>query len=134
MGARVASTASPGTSAWMASPRHMGPVSIPSVMDGLREAWHRVDLADVNEAVLRLVRCEGEFPWHTHDEDEMFLCWDGAFRIELDPGQPVDLRPGDLFVVPRHTRHRPVADEGPAYAVLLERPETLQYGNEGADI
>ena len=133
MGARVASMASPGTSAWMASPRHMQPVSIPSVVDGLREAWHRVDLADVNEAVLRLVRCEGEFPWHTHDEDEMFLCWDGAFRIELDPGQPVDLSPGDLFVVPRHTRHRPVADQGPAYAVLLERPETLQYGNEGAD-
>jgi hypothetical protein len=38
---------------------------------------------------------------------------------------------GDLFVVPRDTRHRPVADQGPAYAGLLERPETLQYGNEG---
>jgi quercetin dioxygenase-like cupin family protein len=106
-------------------------VSIPQVVDGLREAWHRVDLADVNEAVLRIVRCEGEFPWHTHDEDEMFLCWQGAFRIELDPGGSVDLAQGDLFVVPRETRHRPVADQGAAYAVLLERPETLQYGNEG---
>lgn len=110
----------------------MSRVSIPSVADGLREAWHRVDLADVNEACLRLVRCEGEFPFHTHDEDEMFLCWQGSLRIELEPGPAVELEAGDLFVVPRHTRHRPVADRGPAYAILLERPETLQYGNEGS--
>jgi quercetin dioxygenase-like cupin family protein len=108
-------------------------VSIPSVADGLREAWHRVDLADVNEAVVRLVRVEGEFPWHTHDEDELFLCWDGTYRIELDPGGTVELSRGDLYVVPRGTRHRPVADRGPAYALLLERPETLQYGNEGRE-
>jgi hypothetical protein len=37
---------------------------------------------------------------------------------------------GSLFVVPRGTRHRPIADRGPAYALLVERPETLQYGNE----
>jgi|SRR5579859_302859 len=110
----------------------MSRVSIPSVVDGLREPWHRVDLADVNDAVLRVVRCEGAFPWHAHEEDEMFLCWQGSFRIELDAAEAVDLNAGDLFVVPRHTRHRPVADRGPAYAVLLERPETLQYGNEAA--
>jgi len=34
-------------------------VSIPSVVEGLQEAWHRVDLADVNDAVVRMVRCEG---------------------------------------------------------------------------
>jgi quercetin dioxygenase-like cupin family protein len=110
----------------------MAPISIPGVVDGLREAWHRVDLADVNEAVVRIVRCEGTFPWHSHEEDELFLCWQGAFRIELRPGAPVDLAEGDLFVVPRGTQHRPVADKGPAYALLLERPETLQYGREGA--
>ena len=107
-------------------------VSIPSVAEGLQEAWHRVDLADVNEAVVRMVRCEGEFPWHTHDEDELFLCWEGAFRIELEGESPIHLAAGDLFVVPRRIRHRPVADVGPAYTLLLERPETQQYGREGA--
>jgi quercetin dioxygenase-like cupin family protein len=108
-------------------------VSISGVADGLREAWHRVDLADVNEAVVRMVRLQGDFPWHTHDEDELFLCWRGTFRIELEPGPAVAMAEGDLFVVPRHTRHRPVADAGPAYALLLERPETMQYGNERAE-
>jgi hypothetical protein len=30
--------------------------------------------------------------------------------------------------VPSGQRHRPVAEAGPAYAVLIERPETKQYG------
>jgi mannose-6-phosphate isomerase-like protein (cupin superfamily) len=43
----------------------------------------------------------------------------------------VVLRPGQIFVVPKGTRHRPVA-ENPAFALLIERPETLQYGNTAA--
>jgi ribosomal protein L16 Arg81 hydroxylase len=38
------------------------------------------------------------------------------------------MAPGDVFVVPRGVEHRPVA-ERPAHALLLERPETRQYGN-----
>ena len=53
-------------------------------------------------------------------------------RIELDGRAPVELREGALYVVPRGTRHRPVAP-APAYALLLERPETLQYGHRGGE-
>jgi quercetin dioxygenase-like cupin family protein len=81
----------------------------------------------VNDAVVRVARLEGEFPWHHHDEDELFLCWDGSFRIELEGDEAVELEAGDLFVVPRGTRHRPVA-ASTAHTLLLERPETEQYG------
>lgn len=90
--------------------------------------WQPVDLAVVNDAVVRIARLEGEFPWHRHAEDELFLCWDGEFRIELADRDPVDLHRGDLFVVPAGVEHRPVAAAS-AHALLLERPETRQYGN-----
>ena len=83
----------------------------------------------MNDAIVRVARLQGEFPWHTHEEDEMFLCWDGEFVIELDGGRDVVLSAGDLFVVPRGVRHRPVAEKI-AHAILLERPETTQYGSE----
>ena len=104
------------------------PVSIPARMDALAGPWQPVDVALANDTVVRLARLEGAFAWHRHDEDELFLCWDGSFRIEFTDGEPVTLRAGDVFVVARGREHRPVADQ-PAHAVVVERPETVQYGN-----
>ena len=105
-------------------------ISLDALADGLHDPWKPIDVASANGAVLRLARLEGAFPWHHHDEDELFLCWRGTFRIELEGRAAVHLEAGELFVVERGQRHRPVAEAGPAYALLLERPETKQYGEE----
>ena len=103
-------------------------ISIREAAAALTGPWEPRDLLEVNDAVVRIARFEGEFPWHVHEEDELFLCWDGSFRVYVEGQAPVTLLPGELFVVPKGTRHRPVADET-AHALMLERPETKQYGN-----
>ncbi len=103
-------------------------ISIPDAIASLPGPYMPKDLATVNDAVLRVARLEGAFPLRQHEEDELFLCWDGTFRIELEGAEPVTLSPGELFVVPRGIRHRPVAD-ATAHALLIERPDTRQYGN-----
>ena len=106
----------------------MEPTSIAAEIRALPGPWQPKDLVTVNDAIVRVARLEGEFPWHRHEEDELFLCWDGSFRIEFEDSEPAELTAGDLFVVPKGTRHRPVA-ERTAHTLLLERPETEQYGN-----
>jgi len=95
----------------------------------LHEPFKPQDLARANVLLVGDARLRGEFPWHTHDEDELFLCTEGEFRVEMEGRDAVTLAAGQLFVVPRGTRHRPVAERD-AVTLLLERPETLQYGNQ----
>jgi mannose-6-phosphate isomerase-like protein (cupin superfamily) len=107
-----------------------GVTSIPDAARSISEPWQPRDLVTANDTIVRLARLEGDFPWHHHDEDELFLCWSGEFRVELGGRDPVELSAGDLFVVPAGTEHRPVADHGPAYTLVIEKPETLQHGND----
>ena len=103
----------------------MSVVSITQTVAGLTDAWHPVDLATANDAIVRLARLEGAYDWHHHEEDELFLCWDGTFRIEMAGSSPVSLERGDMFVVNAGVEHRPVAD-APAYTLVIEKPETEQ--------
>jgi mannose-6-phosphate isomerase-like protein (cupin superfamily) len=107
-------------------------LALDQIADGITEPWQPVDVETVNDSVLRMARLEGSFPWHHHDQDELFLCWRGAFTVEVEGRPGVHLEAGELYVVERGRRHRPVAEAGPAYALLIERPETKQYGEGDA--
>ena len=105
------------------------PVSVPEAIEALPGPWKPRDLARANESVVRVARLRGEFEWHRHEQDELFLCWSGTFRIEREGREPVPLAVGDIYVVPAGERHRPVADED-AVTLLVERVETKQHGDD----
>ncbi len=104
-------------------------VSPKSVASSLTELWSPRIIAEVDDAYVKTAKLHGEFTWHAHDgEDELFLVLSGELRIELED-RAVTLREGELFVVPRGTRHKPVA-EHECLVMLIERKSTLHTGSE----
>jgi mannose-6-phosphate isomerase-like protein (cupin superfamily) len=74
------------------------------------EQWRPKTVASLNEQDVKLVKVQGEFPWHRHEaEDEFFLVWKGNFRVEFRD-RTVDLGPGEAIVVQRGVEHRTAAD------------------------
>ena len=72
-----------------------------------RQAWKSVDVATVNGNTVRL-RTMQNFTarWHSHVEsDELFYVLSGLFHLDTDE-RTLDLRAGELFVVPAGVRHR----------------------------
>ena len=97
-----------------------GKVELAAKLAAIDEHWSPRIVARYNDNKVVVVKVLGEFVWHSHPEtDDFFLVLDGALTIDLPDG-PVELRPGELFVVPRGVRHRPRAEI--ETSVLLVEP------------
>jgi mannose-6-phosphate isomerase-like protein (cupin superfamily) len=104
-------------------------VNLAEKLDSFSDHWAPRIVARYNDNEVRLVRVEGEFVWHQHDEtDELFLILDGVLDIELRD-RTVRLNPGEMFVVPRGTEHRPVAREGEVKLLLIDPADTPNTGD-----
>lgn len=98
----------------------------------LDELWSPRVIAEVDDMYVKVARIQGEIDWHSHeDEDELFFILRGSLRIELENGA-VDLREGELFVVPKGVRHHPVAKEE-CQLLLFERKSTRHTGDVVTD-
>ena len=104
----------------------MEQVSIADKFALFDEHWRPKVVAELNGQELKLVKIRGEFPWHSHEVDELFLCWRGRFRLEFRD-RAVALGPGELIVVPPGVEHRPVAEEE-AEILLIEPAGTRNTG------
>jgi mannose-6-phosphate isomerase-like protein (cupin superfamily)/GNAT superfamily N-acetyltransferase len=108
---------------------HVAKVNLDRQFGRFDELWSPKIVASVNDYDVKLVKLQGEFLWHQHDDtDELFLVTDGELRIRLEDADDVVLGPGELFVVPRGTRHCPVA-ERTTRVVLLEPAGTPNTGD-----
>ena len=85
----------------------------------------------LNDYKLMVVKIQGEFVWHSHEEtDDFFLVLNGRMTIQMRD-RDVELEAGEMFVVPRGVEHCPKADEE-TEVLLIEPRETVNTGdNEG---
>lgn len=111
----------------MAAPE--GRVNLAEKLTHFERRWSPHIIAEFNGNHVKVAKVEGPFDWHVHnDTDEVFLLVAGTLRIELEDRDAVELSAGDLFVVPRGVRHRPIADTV-AHIALIQPADTPNTGD-----
>ena len=90
-------------------------------------------IAQMNDVHFKVSKFQGDFVWHSHaDTDEVLITLDGEMSINLRDGR-VELKAGEMFVVPKGMEHKPYAQEE-CKIMLVEPAGTTNTGDAGGDL
>ena len=104
-------------------------VSLADKFGTFTEHWAPRIVARYEGHEVRIAKLEGEFDWHSHTHDELFLCVDGELDIEFSD-RTETLHPGDLLLIVAREEHRPVARKGEVQVLLLDPAGAPNTGDE----
>jgi len=109
------------------------PINLQKKLAKFSDHWSPKIIAQMNDYHFKLVKLKGDFVWHSHDDtDEVFITLDGEMSIEFRDGK-VDLKAGEMFVVPKGVEHKPFA-ERECKIILVEPAGTVNTGNTGGEM
>jgi mannose-6-phosphate isomerase-like protein (cupin superfamily) len=95
--------------------------------------WSPKVIAEMNDYQFKLVKLQGDFVWHNHaDTDEVFIVIEGEMRIEFED-ETVELREGEMYVVPKGVEHKPYAKEE-CKVMLVEPRGVVNTGDAEGDL
>ena len=108
-------------------------VNLEEKLSKFNEHWAPRIIAQMNDYHFKLVKFQGEFVWHSHDStDEVFVVLDGEMSIAFRDGS-MNLKSGDMFVVPRGVEHKPSAEKE-CRAMVVEPAGTINTGGAGGEM
>jgi mannose-6-phosphate isomerase-like protein (cupin superfamily) len=90
-------------------------VNLAEKLTRFTDTWSPKIVGEINDAYVKLVKLQGEFVWHHHDnEDEMFLVVKGRLLMRLRD-RDIHLDEGEFVIIPtlntgHITNERTVAD------------------------
>ncbi|EKJ70362.1 hypothetical protein FPSE_09579 [Fusarium pseudograminearum CS3096] len=103
--------------------------SIPGVLSSFTEKWSPRLVASINDHDVKVAKIDGAFIWHAHpDSEELFYLLSGKLTMEIQGEEPVVMKEGDIYVVPKGVTHKPVAEN--AVIMMVEREGTANTGDQ----
>jgi mannose-6-phosphate isomerase-like protein (cupin superfamily) len=109
------------------------PINLQEKFTRFSDHWSPKIIVQMNDYHFKLVKFQGDFVWHRHrDTDEVFINLDGEMTIEFRDGK-VDLKSGEMFVVPKGVEHKPFAAKE-CNIMVVEPANTVNTGDAGGDL
>jgi mannose-6-phosphate isomerase-like protein (cupin superfamily) len=97
------------------------------------EHWSPRVVAELNDYQFKLVKVQGEFVWHTHDDtDEAFIVLNGELEIGFRDGKVI-IRAGEMYIVPKGIEHVTRASHE-CHVLLVEPRGVVNTGDAGGEL
>lgn len=82
--------------------------------------WHPIEVARINDQVVRMALVKGEYHWHKHaNEDELFYVLRGEIVIQIKDHPNIELGQGEMTVIPKAVEHCPKSSQD-TYILMFE--------------
>jgi mannose-6-phosphate isomerase-like protein (cupin superfamily) len=103
-------------------------VNINKKLGLINDYWNPRIVGELNNQQVRLVKIQGEFKYHKHDnEEEMFLVIKGEITIDFKT-ELKKLKEGEFIIIPRGQIHRPIAEKE-AHLMLFVTSDNINTGD-----
>ena len=96
--------------------------SIDELAAMLTTPYTHLELGQVNDHAAYVSHFKGEFPFHRHTQDEMYVVLEGEIQLEFHNQPPIALKRNESAVVRAYTTHSPRSEGA---LVLMFKPKEM---------
>lgn len=112
---------------------HLQLIDISDIVNECDDQWFNQTLTRINDSVARIGIVEGEYHWHTHDDDdEFFFVLSGKLFIDFKD-KTIELHPHQGVTISKGLVHRPRALEK-TVMLMVETAEIDPIGNDSINL
>ena len=98
-------------------------ISVDELAAALTQPYVHLELGQVNDHAVYLVRFKGDYEFHRHTRDEMYMVLEGEATLLFSHEPPLVLKKNECAVVRSYTTHSPSSQEGAL--VLMFKPKEM---------
>ncbi len=106
----------------------MTPINVAQKYTYINQYWTPKIIGELNGQYVKLAKVKDELIWHSHEnEDELFLIFKGTLIMDFRD-KTVEVKEGEILIVPRGVEHRPRTNGEEVHILLFEPIQTRHTG------
>lgn len=111
------------------------PINIAGKFSLFDSTWTPHIIGELNGQYVKLCKLKDEFVWHSHEhEDELFMVFKGTLIMDFRDGHTVEVKEGEILIVPRGVEHRPRTNGEIVFNLLFEPKQTQHTGEVESEL
>jgi len=115
--------------------KEINPINLNEKFSLFEKIWTPHIIGELNGQYVKLCKLKGDFVWHSHEhEDELFLVIKGTLMMDFRDGRTVEVKEGEIIIVPKGVEHRPYTNGDVVLNLLFEPKETKHTGDIRSDV